>query len=151
LLTIHTQGHRRLVIATVSDFQLAKEFDIQDRFDRTIRVDPVKNVEELDRILSELQAFDPESIIRISRTLTQSDTEGGKLNLGVKRILLDWEQARDQAKKERNYQEQMIASERGDQRVSTERLRYEQQELEAREMRDRAERFVHLIQSRLMG
>ena len=106
-----------------------------DIFSKKLRIDPVRDRDEMGKILNAVQAFDPNTIQRVSRTLASNDPQG-RLDLGVKHILQDFSEARAAARMKRQQRE---SREEG----------VDPQELAAQEARDRSEMFTKLMMDRM--
>lgn len=137
-----------LIIATTSDYQVLQDFGMTDMFSKKVRVDPVQDVNEMGRILEKIQAFDPDPVRKIVQVLKQGSADDqGRLNLGIKHLLELYSEARATARKKRMER----AARRSDERemdgivLSEDGMRAEESQLNAEEIKDRANRFVELV------
>ena len=144
------QDRRLLIIATSSDYPTLQDFGITDIFNNKIRVDPVKDVEELNQVLYGVNAFDPATTAKIGRVLADNDPSG-RLDLGIKHILQDFSRARASARWYRQQQKSARENERemGGVSWSDQQEAYEESELAEAEKNKRAETFTRLMVDRM--
>ncbi|KAL7267671.1 transport between ER and Golgi ATPase protein [Rhizina undulata] len=87
------KGRRLLIIATTTERSVLGQMDLINSFDAEIAVPNVSNVQELAYILKETNAFGPAEQERALRELQES-TRSKELNVGIKKILMGVETAR---------------------------------------------------------
>lgn len=103
------KGRRLLILATTTERSVLQQMDILDTFDAQIGVPNVSNANELGLILEQAEIFGPETRSdmgrqRIQRILSavQDQTRSTDIGVGVKKILLNVETAKqDEALDER--------------------------------------------------
>ncbi|UKZ51470.1 hypothetical protein TrVGV298_005230 [Trichoderma virens] len=89
------KGHRLLILVTTSQVSTLKMLDVERRFDTTVAVPAVSNLDELRLVLNESGALDPSSAdqtINMIRDRTRSES----VAVGVKMILTLISKARNQ-------------------------------------------------------
>ncbi len=87
------KGRRLLIIATTTERSVLNQMDMLNAFDSQVPVPNVANHEELKIVLRELNVFNADDTQRVLTDLEES-TRSRELNVGVKKILMAVETAR---------------------------------------------------------
>lgn len=88
------QGRRLLIIATTTERSVLAQMDLLNAFDAEIAVPNVANHNELGHVLRELQAFNSDGERQQVLHDLYSTTRTKQLNVGIKKILMGVETAR---------------------------------------------------------
>ncbi len=111
---IHSQGRRLLVLATTSQRSVIQQLDLYSCFDRELAIPNVNTHNELAAVLREVRAFDSDADMAESLNMLRETTGSDEVGVGVKRVLLGIETAKQmpQEKVERfaDVMARMIAS-----------------------------------------
>ena len=85
-----------LILATTTQRSVLQQLDLYSSFDRELAVPNVNTHEELAKILRETKAFESSAELTESLNLLYSTTGTNEVGVGIKRVLLGIETAKQQ-------------------------------------------------------
>lgn len=93
LLTVH-KGRRLLILATTTQRTVLHQLDLYDCFDRELAVPNVNSFDELSTVLRQVRAFQSSADLNESLQILKETTSSDHVGVGIKRVLLGIETAR---------------------------------------------------------
>ncbi|CAH6723646.1 vesicular-fusion protein Sec18p [[Candida] jaroonii] len=80
-------GRRLLILSTTSQYSILKSMNLVDIFTKTINVNSVKTLDELNVVMNEIDFMDDRSRIEICNQLQRLANGNEVINLGIKKLL----------------------------------------------------------------
>jgi vesicle-fusing ATPase len=88
------QGRRLLILATTTQRSVLQQLDLYASFDRELAVPNVNTHAELASVLREVRAFKSDREMADSLNMLRETTQSDEVGVGIKRVLLGVETAR---------------------------------------------------------
>ncbi|KAJ2362646.1 transport between ER and Golgi ATPase protein [Coemansia sp. RSA 2607] len=104
------KGRRLLIVGTTSERDVLSQMDMLSAFSNEILIENVNTLEEMDRVLQHVRLFDDASDYARMRSDLAPHFEGRIFSIGIKKLLLLIETARQDPEKYERFVEEILVA-----------------------------------------